>query len=110
MAQYCVSVLRDCATVIAANSRAPSMAYYHAGLALLALERPDEALEVCARAGEVVVDDVGVKTLRARAEEKRTGMARKVEERRERARRAAEKRRMEVAFAVRVPTSFPSLC
>jgi hypothetical protein len=45
---------------------------------------------------------VGSKTLRARAEEKRVEMARKVEERRERA-RAEEKRRMDVAFVVRVP-------
>jgi tetratricopeptide (TPR) repeat protein len=105
------SVLRDCATVIGANLRAPSKAYYRAGLALLALERPDEALDVCARAGETAADDVGFKTLRARAEEKHAEMARKVEERRERARRAAEeKMRMEVAFTVRVSTSSLSLC
>jgi hypothetical protein len=46
------SVLRDCATVIATNSRAPSKSYYRAGIALLSLERPDEALDVCGRAGE----------------------------------------------------------
>jgi len=96
------SVLRDCATVIAANTRAPSKAYYRAGLALLALDRPDEALDACARAGEAAADDVGFKTLRARAEKKRAEMARKAEERRERAQRAAEeKRRMDVAFLER---------
>jgi hypothetical protein len=96
--------LRDCATIIAANTRAPSKAYYRAGLALLALDRPDEALDVCARAGEAAAYDVGFKTLRVRAEEKRAEIARKVEERRERARRAAEeKRRMDVAFVVRNP-------
>jgi hypothetical protein len=59
---------------------------------------------VCARAGEVAADDAGFKTLRALAEEKRAKMAGKAEERRERARRAAEeKKRIEVAFAVRVP-------
>jgi hypothetical protein len=101
------SVLRDCASVITANPRPPSKAYYRAGLALLALERPDEALDVCTRAGEVATDDVGFKTLRARAEEKCRQMARKADERRERARRAAEeKRRMDVAFAVRVFSLF----
>ena len=96
--------MRDCASVIAANPRVPSKAFYRAGLALLALERPDEALDVCTRAGEVATDDVGFKTLRTRAEEKRREMARKADERRERTRRAAEeKRRMDVAFAVRVP-------
>ena len=94
-------VLRDCATVIAANSRA-SKAYYRAGLALLALERVEEALDVCARAGEGVADDAGFRALRARAEKKREELRRKEEERRERARHAEEDRRkMDVAFAVR---------
>ncbi|KAI0249200.1 hypothetical protein BJV78DRAFT_1129966 [Lactifluus subvellereus] len=96
------SVLRDCAAVIATNTHAPSKAYYRAGLALLALDRPDEALDVCACAGEAAADDVGFKTLRARAEEKRAEMARKVEERRERTQHMVEeKRRMDVAFAER---------
>ena len=95
------SVLRDCATIIAANSRA-SKAYYRAGLALLALGRADEALDVCIRAGEGVADDVGFKTLRARAEKKREELRGKEEERRERAQRASEeKRKMDAAFAVR---------
>ena len=94
-------VLRDCATVIAANSRA-SKAYYRAGLALLALERVEEALDVCTRAGEGVADDAGFRALRARAEEKREELRRKEEERRERARHAEEERRkMDVAFTVR---------
>jgi hypothetical protein len=100
------SVLRDCATIIAANSCA-SKAYYRAGLALLALERADEALDVCTRAGEGVADDAGFKTLRARAEKKREELRRKEEERRERARRAnEEKRKMDVAFAVRFSLPF----
>ncbi|KAI0253077.1 hypothetical protein BJV78DRAFT_1281170 [Lactifluus subvellereus] len=41
-----VSVLRDCATIIAANTRAPSNTYYRAGLALLALDRLEEVLDV----------------------------------------------------------------
>jgi hypothetical protein len=52
---------------------------------VLALVKPDEALDVCARAGEVAADDVSFKTLHARAEEKHVEMARKAEERRERA-------------------------
>lgn len=99
------SVLRDCATVIAANPRA-SKAYYRAGLALLALERVDEALDVCTHAGEGAADDPGFKTLRARAEKKREELRRKEEGRKERARRVEEeKRKMNVAFAVRFPPS-----
>lgn len=93
--------MRDCATVIAANPRA-FKAYYRAGLALLALERVEEALDVCTRAGEGVADDAGFMTLRTRAEKKREEFRRKEEERRERARRVEEeKRSMDVAFAVR---------
>ncbi|KAI0253105.1 cyclophilin-like domain-containing protein [Lactifluus subvellereus] len=50
-----VSVLRDCATVIAGNTRAPSKSYYRTGLALLAPEQPDEALD--ARAWEAATAD-----------------------------------------------------
>jgi hypothetical protein len=93
--------LRDCATVITTNPRA-TKAYYRAGLALLALERAEEALDVCTRAGDGVADDAGFRSLRARAEKKREELRRKEEERRERARRVKEgKRRMDAAFAVR---------
>jgi hypothetical protein len=99
------SVLRDCAAIIAANPCA-SKAYYRAGLALLALERADEALDVCTHVGECVAGDAGFKTLRARAEKQREELKRKEEERRERARRAnEEKRKMDVAFAVRFSLS-----
>ena len=98
-------VLRDCATVIAANPRALK-AYYRVGLALLALERVDEALDVCTRAGEGVADDAGFRSLRVRAEKKQEELRRKNEEKRERARRAQEeRRRMDVAFAVRLSPS-----
>ncbi|KAI9511259.1 40S ribosomal protein S7 [Russula earlei] len=95
------SVLRDCATVITANSRA-SKAYYRAGLALLALERADEALDACVRAGEGAADDAGLKALRVRAEKKREELRGKEEEKKQRTRQAAEgKRRMTAALAER---------
>jgi len=98
-------VLRDCATVIAAQPRA-SKAYYRAGLALLALERVDEALDVCAHASEGAADDPGFNTLRARAEKKREELRRKEEERKERTRHVEEeKRKMDGAFAVRFSLS-----
>lgn len=103
--------MRDCAAVITANPRA-SKAYYRAGLALLALERVDEALDVVVRAGEGAADDAGFRTLRARAEKKRDELGRKEKEQRERVRRAAEeKRRMDAALAVRysLPPSFPHM-
>lgn len=100
------SVLRDCSTVIKANPRA-SKAYYRAGLALLVLERVDEALDVCTHAGEGAADDPGFKTLRARAEKKRNELRRKEEERKKRARHIEEeKRKMDVAFMVRFSPSF----
>jgi len=102
-------VLRDCATIIVAISCA-FKAYYRAGLALLALRRADEALDVCTRAGEIVADDAVFKTLRARAEKQREELRRKEEEQRERERRAnEEKRKMDAAFAVRSSLSLFTL-
>ena len=96
------SVLRDCATVISLDPRA-SKAYYRAGLALLALDRADEALDVCTRVGDIAASDAGFKVLRERAEKKCAELQRKADERAERARRASEeKRKMDAAFAVRV--------
>jgi hypothetical protein len=100
------SVLRDCAAVITTNSSA-TKAYYRAGLALLALERADEALDVCTRAGVGVADDARFRTLRARAEKKREELRRKEKDRREQRRRVKEeKRRMDAAFAVSFILSF----
>ncbi|KAI0253096.1 hypothetical protein BJV78DRAFT_1153226 [Lactifluus subvellereus] len=83
------SVLRDCATVIAANTRAPSKPYYHMGLALLALEQPGKALDARTCLGGSG-GRCGVQDTARTAEEERAEMARKAEEGRERARRTAE--------------------
>ncbi|KAH9991648.1 40S ribosomal protein S7 [Russula compacta] len=102
------SVLRDSATVIAANPRS-SKAYYRAGLALLALERADEALDVCARAGEAGADDAGFRSLRGRAEKKREELRQKEGDRRERARQSTEGRqRLNVAIAKRNLINVPN--
>ena len=78
-----------------------SKAYYRAGVALLARERADEALDVCTRAGEGVVDDADSRRLRARAEKKREESRQMEEERRDRAQSAnKEKQKMDIAFAV----------
>jgi tetratricopeptide (TPR) repeat protein len=96
------SVLRDCAAVISLDPRALK-AYYRAGLALLALGRADEALDVCARVGDDAANDAGFKALRERAENKSAELRRKADELAERARLASEeKRKMTVAFTVRV--------
>jgi len=47
------SVLRDCAAIIAANTRAPAKAHYCMGLPL---KPPDEALDARPPAWEAVVD------------------------------------------------------
>lgn len=96
------SVLRDCAAVISLDPRALK-AYYRAGLALLALDRADEALDVCARAGNDAKNDAGFKALRERAEKKCAELRRKADERAVRAGLASEeKRKMDAAFTVRV--------
>ena len=103
------SVLRDCAAVISLDPRV-SKAYYRAGLALLALDRAGEALDVCTRVGDSAASDAGFKVLRERAEKKCAELRRKTDERVERARRASEeKRKMDAAFAVRVCPLLPLL-
>ena len=67
------------ATVITTRPRAYKV-YYRAGLALLALERVVETLDVCAHVGEVVVDDPGFETLRARGKKKLEDSRRREEE------------------------------
>ena len=73
--------MRDCAPVIAANTLALSEACYRAGLAWLGSRRVCMFVYVCvcvcARAREAAADDVGFKTLRARAEERRAEIARR---------------------------------
>ncbi|KAN0140231.1 hypothetical protein V8E53_002127 [Lactarius tabidus] len=102
------SVLRDCAAVISLDPRV-SKAYYRAGLALLALDRAEEALDVCTRAGDSVANDTGFKVLRERAEKKYAEQRRKAEERAERTRRASEeKRKMDAAFAERNLINMPN--
>lgn len=95
------SVLRDCAAVISLDPRAIK-AYYRAGLALLALDRADEALDVCTRAGDSAASDAGFKVLRDRAEKKSAELRQKADERASRTRRASEeKTKMDAAFTVR---------
>lgn len=66
------------AVIIAANSA--TKAYYHAGLPLLVLEQVDEALDLCPRSGEGMVDDAGFLTSRGCAEKKRREVMRRKEE------------------------------
>lgn len=102
------SVLRDCAAVISLDPHA-SKAYYRAGLALFALDRAEEALDVCTRAGDSAAHDAGFKALRERAEKKCAEQRRKAEERAERARRASEeKRKMDAAFTERNLINMPN--
>jgi len=102
------SVLRDCAAVISLDPRA-SKAYYRAGLALLALDRADEALDVCARVGNNTTSDAGFKLLRERAEKKCAELRRKEDERADRERLASEeKRKMDAAFAARNLINVPN--
>ena len=60
------SVLRDCSEALKANTQC-SKAYYRSAMALVALERYDEALDCCDRCLAYDHDNAGVGTLRSKA-------------------------------------------
>ncbi|KAI5124755.1 hypothetical protein M0805_005389 [Coniferiporia weirii] len=62
----CGSVLRDCSRAITLNP-ACLKAYYRSALALLALDRPDDAIDACHRCLRFDPDNSGIKKLQERA-------------------------------------------
>jgi hypothetical protein len=92
--------LRDCSKVLALNPQS-SKGFYRSGLALIALDRLDEALDCCARCLSFDGNNKGVQTVRDRAMSAKTERNRKEQERLTRLRRGEEaKRQMNVAFKV----------
>ncbi|PAV21144.1 40S ribosomal S7 [Pyrrhoderma noxium] len=87
------SVLRDCSAAITLNSR-QSKAYYRSAQALMALGRPDEALDACQRCLEFDPDNLGVKALGERARKLQEAKEKKERERKERLEREEQERRL----------------
>ena len=94
-------VLWDCSAAITINVKSPK-AYYRSALALVALERYDEAVDSCSRCLGFDPTNQPVVSLKGKAEKLRDEKVKKEEEKQERLRMAEERRRrLQVAFKVR---------
>lgn len=94
------SVLKDCSKALTLNERS-SKGYYRSAVALLALERLDEALDCCDRCLAFNDDNKSVREVRERAARQKAEKERKERENLDRFRRAMEeKRRLQQAFQV----------
>ncbi|TFY59271.1 hypothetical protein EVJ58_g5880 [Rhodofomes roseus] len=95
------SVLQDCSKAIKTNPHS-SKAHYRSALALVALERFDEAIDCCDRCLQFDEKNKDVRALRQRAEGQKFAKEEKEKKRQERIRKEQEhKRRLEVAFKER---------
>ena len=83
------SVLRDCSKAISINTKC-SKAYYRSVLALLALDRVDEAIDCCRRCLAFDPSNTGIKSVH-----ERTLKAKKEQEAREREREGRIKKEQE---------------
>ncbi|KAF8913728.1 40S ribosomal protein S7 [Gymnopilus junonius] len=85
------SVLRDCSKAISLNPKC-SKAYYRSALALIALERSEEALDCCNRCLSYDADNAGVKSVRERAVKMKEEKERTEREKQERLRKEEEQK------------------
>ncbi|KAJ7056679.1 hypothetical protein C8F01DRAFT_992658 [Mycena amicta] len=83
------TVLRDCSQALTLNPHS-SKAFYRSALALLALERVDEALDCCERCLKFDPDNKGVQGARSRSLDLKAAFEKKERERTERIRREKE--------------------
>ena len=96
------SVLRDCSKALTINSHS-SKAFYRSGLALMALDRLEEALDCCARCLSFDAKNKGIQTIRNQVVTTKIEMDRKKQEKLERLRKEEEvKQRMSLAFKVTI--------
>lgn len=94
-------VLTDCSAALKLNQLSVK-AYYRSAVALLALDRPTEALDCCARALEVDEENVGAKSVAGKALKRQEHLEEKEKEAAERIRRGVVgKKTLEMAFKVR---------
>ncbi|RDB20499.1 Tetratricopeptide repeat protein 4 [Hypsizygus marmoreus] len=95
------SVLRDCSKALILNQHS-SKAYYRSALALLLLERVDEALDCCNRCLDFDAENRGVLGVRDRATKAKAEKDRREREKAERSRKEKEeKHQMVIAFKER---------
>lgn len=93
-------VLKDCSTALVGNPKC-SKAYYRSGLALLALERFEEALDCCDRCLLYDQQNKSVQGLRDKTLELKKVRETKEQEKRDRIlRQEKEKKQLQVAFQV----------
>lgn len=93
--------MRDCSVAITINAKS-SKAYYRSALALVALERYEEAVDSCSRCLKIDPINKPVSSLKVKAEKLHDEKAQKEHENRERLREAEEKRRrLQAAYKVR---------
>jgi len=94
-------VLRDCSAAIMVNVRS-SKAYYRSALALVALERYDEAVDSCSRCLSFDPTNQSVSSLKEKAGKLHDAKVKKEQEKQERLRVVEEeRRRLQIAFKVR---------
>jgi len=99
------SVLRDCSKVLSANTKC-SKAYYRSALALLKLERTDEALDCCDRCLSYDPENSSMKAVKERTLKAKEEAERKEREKQERIRKEEEKKlKMKMALRVRIISS-----
>ncbi|KAK0498450.1 40S ribosomal protein S7 [Armillaria luteobubalina] len=95
------SVLRDCSKALTLNPKS-SKAYYRSAMALVSLQRVDEAIDCCTRCLEYDVDNKGVRGVLERAAKIKVEKERKEKERQERLRTEQEaQRKLNSAFKER---------
>ncbi|KAL7282463.1 hypothetical protein ACG7TL_003934 [Trametes sanguinea] len=95
------SVLRDCSKAIGVNPKS-SKAYYRSALALIALERYDEALDCCDRCLQFDKDNKAMQETRAKAAKLKEAKEHKERERQERERQEQLKQaRLRAAYKER---------
>jgi tetratricopeptide (TPR) repeat protein len=93
-------VLRDCSKVISINPRS-SKAHYRSAIALLSLERYEEALDCCTRCLDFDPSNTSVRQLLDRAQKGKLTKEKKMQERIELFNREAEiKRELQLCFKV----------
>ena len=93
-------MLKDCSKAIALNSKS-SKAYYRSALALVALERYEEAIDCCQKCLLFDHDNSSIKSVLDRAQKLLETKERKERERAEKVlREQEEKRRLNAAFKV----------
>jgi len=102
------SVLRDCSKALTLNPKS-SKAFYRSALALVALERPDEALDCCDRCLAFDPENKGVQTVRLRAQQLKSDMEKKEKDRLEKLQKVKEaKYKLNVAFRERNLIAIPN--